>query len=68
MHGGSEVAFRAGRRAKAARHGTSCPHGQNPEEISDEPQFSLATLYKSRRGYGGTDTDAAMELKDAPTT
>ncbi|MFZ2178942.1 MAG: transposase [Rhodococcus sp. (in: high G+C Gram-positive bacteria)] len=34
------------------------------EEIAAELEVSAATLYNWRRQYGGTDTDAAKELKE----
>src|SRR5258707_15832914 len=38
--------------------------GKTGEEIAAELGVSSATLYNSRRTYGGMDTDAAKELKE----
>ncbi|CAM3125867.1 transposase [Skermania piniformis] len=39
--------------------------GSNSEQIAAELGVSPATLYNWRRAYGGMDTDAAKELKEA---
>ena len=38
--------------------------GKTGQEIAAELGVSAATLYNSRRTYGGMDTDAAKELKE----
>jgi transposase-like protein len=38
--------------------------GKTGEEIAAELGSSAATLYNWRRAYGGTDADAAKELKE----
>ncbi|GAB3230081.1 transposase [Mycolicibacterium hippocampi] len=38
--------------------------GKTGEQIAAELQVSAATLYNSRRTYGGMDTEAAKELKE----